>query len=272
MHRALGGMPGLSAPESGRSMPTIESKRMKSSPLRAGFIALAALVTMGITASLGFWQLSRASEKQGLEELINARAQLPPISANDLLSAHRVAEGIHRLATLSGEWVPSATVFLDNRPMGGRSGFIVVTPLRLEGQMQSILVQRGWVPRDFTDRTRVPPISTPAGLVAVEGRLAPPPSHLFELGPSEPGPIRQNIDIEAFAREAGLNLVNASLLQTAPAAPDFERDWPRFAAGVQKHHGYAFQWFAMCATTALLYLWFQIISPRRKLRSHGSES
>ena len=244
----------------------------KARTSRALLIAMVTLITMAVTASLGFWQLSRAAEKQALEDLINQRSKMPPWTERDLQQADAIRQGMHRAARLTGEWQPQATVFLDNRPMNGRSGFIVVTPLLLHGQSQAILVQRGWVPRNFTDRTSVPPIATPSGQVTIEGRLAPPPSHLFELGQADPGPIRQNIDLQAFAQEARLPLLNASLLQMAPLASEFERDWPRFAAGVQKHHGYAFQWFAMCATAALLYVWFQIISPRRKLHPHGSES
>ena len=253
-------------------MTQLDVQAVKPTATRTVLIALATVVTMAITGSLGFWQLSRAAEKQALEDLIDARANLPALTNRDVASDGQGVEGFYRPIRFSGEWVAAATVFLDNRPMGGRSGFIVVTPLRLEGEDRVILVQRGWVPRNFTDRTQVPAIPTPSGAVAIEGRLAPPPSHLFELGPSEPGPIRQNIDINAFSQATGLNLVNASVLQTAPSASEFERDWPRYAAGKQKNYGYAFQWFAMCATAAFLYLWFQIISPRRKLRPHGPES
>jgi surfeit locus 1 family protein len=238
---------------------------------RRWLVALATVVVMAVTASLGVWQLSRASQKRALEAMIDSRAALTVWTEHDLAAPAALPDGMHRRARLAGVWDPAHTVFLDNRPMNGHSGFIVVTPLRLRGLSQAILVQRGWVPRDFTDRTRVPAISTPEGEVSIEGRLAPPPSHLFELGQAQPGRIRQNVDLEAFARETGLQLVNASLLQTAPPSTELVRDWPRFAAGVQKHYGYAFQWFAMCATAAGLFLWFQIISPRRKLRSHGTE-
>ncbi len=235
-------------------------------------IALATLITMAVTASLGVWQLSRAAEKQALENLITARASLPAWDELALARTRDLSEGLHRPVQLQGEWVPEASVFLDNRPMGGRSGFLLVTPLRLRGSEQAILVQRGWVPRDFNDRTRVPVVDSPRGLVAVTGRLAPPPSLLFELGEAQPGVIRQNIDLPAFASETGLALVQASVLQTGPPDAALQRDWPRFAAGVAKHHGYAFQWFAMCAATAVLYLWFQFISPRRKRRSDGTDS
>ena len=42
------------------------------------------------------------------------------------------------------------------------------------------------------------------------------------------------------------------------------RDWPVVAAGIHKHYGYAFQWFALSALTVTLYAWFQIIRPRRR--------
>ena len=236
---------------------------------RRWVIALATLIVMGVTASLGFWQLSRAAEKQTLEDLIQARALLPAWDEQALTGAVDLSDGLHRPVRLRGEWVSEASVFLDNRPMDGRSGFFLVTPLRLQGHDQVILVQRGWVPRDFNDRTRVPEVATPPGLVTVEGRLAPPPSQLFELGPGQPGVIRQNIDLPAYAIETGLALMPASVLQTGPPDAALLRDWPRFAAGVAKHHGYAFQWFAMCMGTAALFLWFQFISPRRKRRTDG---
>jgi surfeit locus 1 family protein len=244
---------------------------MRQNALRWWLVVLATVCTVALTASLGFWQLSRADEKQNLETLIEARGAMEPWTTPELAASADLSEGYHRQAKLTGEWVPQASVFLDNRPMGGRSGFILVTPLKLQGLSQTILVQRGWVPRDFVDRTRVPVIDSPSGRVTVEGRLAPPPSQLFELGASPKGPIRQNIVLASFAQETGLTLLNASLLQTAPADKAFERDWPRFAAGAQKNVGYAVQWFAMSATAALLFLWFQIISPRRKHRPHGTD-
>ena len=44
-----------------------------------------------------------------------------------------------------------------------------------------IIVQRGWAPRNFMDRTLLPPVQTSAGVVNIEGRLEAPPSKLMEL-------------------------------------------------------------------------------------------
>jgi surfeit locus 1 family protein len=47
-------------------------------------------------------------------------------------------------------------------------------------------------------------------------------------------------------------------------APVLLRDWPKPATDVHKHYGYAFQWFALSALTVILYVWFQVLRPRRR--------
>lgn len=240
--------------------------------MRFWVVTAATLFTMGVTASLGFWQLSRAAQKQELQDQIRLRGGLPAWIGVDLLQTADLAAGLHRPVTLSGRWVQGASIFLDNRQMNGRVGFFLLTPLRLEGSERAVLVQRGWVPRDFIDRTRVPVIETPPDLVHIEGRLASSPSKLFQLGAAGTGPIRQNIDIVTLSQEWGIPLLEVSVVQTSGTSDGLQRDWPRFTADIHKHHGYAFQWFGLCLLAGVLYLWFQILSPRRKQSRHGSEA
>lgn len=222
-------------------------------------VTLAAMLGMGVTASLGRWQLGRAAEKEVLQAAIEARAQLPVLDARSAAGADAPPDLLHRRVEARGQWVDGRTVFLDNRQMNGRPGFFVVTPLRLEGDGGVLLVQRGWVPRNFEDRTRVPAIETSPGTVVVQGRLAAPPSRLYEMGPAETGAIRQNLDLAQFRAETGLPLAALSIQQTGAAADGLQRDWPQINTGVDKHYGYAFQWFGLCALMAILYVWFQIV-------------
>lgn len=245
---------------------------MPSARTRFWMVSVATVLTMAVTASLGLWQLDRAAQKRALQAQINDRSGLPAWGNADLLQATDLAAGVYRPVNLTGTWVPEASVFLDNRQMNQRVGFFLVTPLQLEGSDRVVLVQRGWVGRDFTDRSRVPAIATPAGTVRVLGRLAPPPSKLFELGEAGTGPIRQNVDLAAFQRETGLPLLEVSVQQTGDASEGLLREWPQVALDVGKHHGYAFQWFALCALAGILYVWFQILSPRRKRRPHGTDA
>jgi surfeit locus 1 family protein len=90
---------------------------------------------------------------------------------------------------------------------------------------------------------------------------------LYEFDGAGSGPIRQNLDLSDHARETGLALRPLLLLQTSPADDGLRRDWPAPAVDVHKHYGYAFQWFALCALTIVLHVWFRIIRPRRQPRA-----
>jgi surfeit locus 1 family protein len=240
-----------------------------SARLRLLIVALAALAAALATARLGWWQLDRAAQKNALQRSVDERARMAPLDGNALArDAAAALSQHHRPVLLTGHWSATHTVFLDNRQLGdGRPGFFVVTPLRL-ADGRAVLVQRGWVARDGRERTRLPQIVTPEGEVRLAGRIAPPPARLYQFEVQEHGRIRQNLDVDGFARETGLALAPLSVLQTAPAVPEddasLRRDWPAPASGVAKHHGYAFQWFALSALVVFLYVWFQFIQPRRR--------
>ena len=231
--------------------------------LRFWLITLAAVVAMAATASLGRWQLSRAAQKQALAAAIAEQGRLAPLQAADLLESSGPPP-LHRRVLLRGRWQPEATVFLDNRQMQGRVGFFVFTPLRLAGGDAAVLVQRGWAPRDFQDRARLPDVATPQGEVVVEGRIAGPPARLYEFAPPGEGEgssrIRQNLDLAAYGAETGLPLLPLTAVQTDAAGGDgLRRDWTPIDSGVDKHYGYAFQWFGLCGLVAILYVWFQFV-------------
>jgi surfeit locus 1 family protein len=241
---------------------------MLSARQRWWLVTLASIAMALLTARLGWWQLDRAAQKLAAQAAVDQRAALPPIEQVALLAsaADAATEQHHRLLRLSGRWLPAHTVYLDNRQMNGRVGFVVVTPLQL-GDGSALLVQRGWLARDFQERDRVAPVPTPQGEVIAAGRIAPPPSRLYEFSGAETARIRQNLDLDAFARETGLRLRPVSLLladSPASAGDGLRRDWPAPAAGAAKNHGYAAQWFALSALILALYVWFQLIQPYRR--------
>lgn len=241
---------------------------MLSAGQRRWLVTLAAVAMAALTARLGWWQLDRAQQKLAAQAAVDRRATLPPIAqlAQLASAADAATEQHHRLLRLSGRWLPAHTVYLDNRQMNGRVGFVVVTPLQL-ADGSALLVQRGWLGRDFLQRDRVPPVPTPQGEVIADGRIAPPPSRLYEFSGAETARIRQNLDLDAFARETGLRLRPMSLLladSPTSAGDGLRRDWPAPAAGAAKNHGYAAQWFALSALILALYVWFQFVQPYRR--------
>ena len=225
---------------------------------RFWLITMAALISVMATLSLGRWQLARAAQKESLQAAIDSQAKLPRLDNRSLAAGADGSTALHRTVNLRGAWVAGRTVFLDNRQMNAKPGLYVFTPLLLEGSQQAVLVQRGWVARNFIDRASVPTIAAPTGVVEIEGRIAPPPSKLYELGDPERGLIRQNLDLAHFRGESGLPLLEFTVQQTGAATEGLLRDWPVASAGSAKNYGYAFQWFGLSALIAILYVWFQI--------------
>ena len=236
---------------------------------RRALVWAVALAAMALTASLGRWQLSRAAEKEALQAAIAERQRLPALDGASLaqaLSDDQARELLHRAITLRGQWLADRTVFLDNRPMARQTGFYVLTPLRLTGSDRVVLVQRGWAPRHQVDRSLLPPVQTPTGAVQVSGRIAAHPPRVYRLGQEQGGAIRQNLDLDAWRAETGLPLAPVLVVQTGDASDGVQRDWPEAASGVEKHYGYAFQWFGLCTLIGLLLLWFQVVRPLYRAR------
>ncbi len=237
---------------------------------RGWVVLVAALLLAVLTARLGVWQLDRADQKNRAQAALNERRSLPPLPASALaLQAADAAVQHGRRVTLQGRWLSALTVYLENRQMDTRVGFYAVTPLQLDDGT-AVLVQRGWLPRDQTDRTRIVAPPAPAGQVAVQGRIAPGPGRIYDFAGAASGPIRQNLDLAAYARETALPLRPLSVVEEdGPTAPQdgLIRHWPAPAADVHKHYGYAFQWFALSTLTIALYAWFQIIQPFRNRRT-----
>jgi len=235
--------------------------------LRGLVVLLAALALAALTARLGLWQLDRAAQKTALQQARQTQLALPVLTLPEL-ARDTVAAGLqqHRSVILQGRWRGEHTIYLENRQMLGRPGFYAITPLQLDDG-SSVLVQRGWLPRDLLDRTRTVAGAVALGRVQVSGRIALTPARLYEFSAAASGPIRQNLEIELFSRETGLPLRPVTVVQqdSPDAATDgLLRQWPLPSAGVEKHHGYAFQWFALSALTVGLYLWFQVLRPRHR--------
>ena len=228
------------------------------------WVLLGAVLGVVITIRLGFWQLDRAAQKQALQVTLDTRRAMPPLPAWALAKTPpEAAAQHHRGMVLSGEWLPAATLYLDNRQMNGRPGFYAMTPLLLPDGT-ALLVQRGWLPRDMADRSLVRAPELPLGVVRVAGRLAPSPGRLYEFSGVASGPIRQNLNLVELVGTLGRPVRPLTLMQEDGAltpADGLLRQWGRPAAGMEKHHGYAFQWFALASLILGLYVWFQILRP-----------
>ncbi len=212
---------------------------------------LAAVAFVALTVWLGRWQLHRAEEKEGRQAVYEARMREPAL---------RLAPGMRDPAALlfrrvraSGRWIPEGQVYVDNRVHEGRAGFEVVTPLRLAGSREAVLVDRGWVPRG-PRYPRAPAVPVPPGDVAVAGIATLPPKRFLELSSETvEGNVIQNLSIARYARRTGLAVLPVVVLADAPA-PGLVRVPEAPDAGASKHREYEVTWFSMALTAAALWV------------------
>jgi surfeit locus 1 family protein len=226
---------------------------------RPALIAVAALAAFALTVSLGRWQLDRATQKLALAAAIADRAAQPPLTDLQWMAQAANESMRYRHVQLQGRWLANSTVYLDNRQMQARVGFYVFSAFQPTGSTSAVMVQRGWVPRNFESRTSLPAVQTPDGEVRIVGHLAPPPSKLYEPGQPSVGTIRQNLDLAQFGRQIGQPVLTIwTVVQTDAASEGLLRNWPEINLGVDTHYGYAAQWFALSLLIVLLYAWFQV--------------
>jgi cytochrome oxidase assembly protein ShyY1 len=217
------------------------------------FLAAALVVAIGV--SLGNWQVRRAEQKLALQQQMLVRAELDPVKSNELAPAQAPEE--FRRVVAKGEFIASWAVYLDNRPYQGRAGFYLLMPFKLAGSEQSVLVMRGWFPRDAINREHIPTITVPEGVIQIEGRVRASTGKVMQLGEAaalEPGAIAQNVDVAEFARASKLSLQTFIIEQTNDAADGLVRDWPIPSVGIDKHKGYAFQWYSLALVAAVFFL------------------
>ena len=220
---------------------------------RAWALALAALACAAGIA-LGNWQAGRAEQKRAIGAQLEQSIQASPIEiSSGKINAHFLA---WKRVAARGRFVDEHTVYLDNKLRHGRAGYEVVTPLRLNGTY--VLVNRGWVEAGKS-REVLPKVPAPAGEVRVEGLALERVPHVLSAGRAT-GKVRQNIDLKSFQEETGLPLQPIVIEQHSPAADGLLREWPRPDVGIEKHEGYALQWYSLAGLAVILFV---VLSFRR---------
>ncbi|MEO8598246.1 MAG: SURF1 family protein [bacterium] len=223
------------------------------------FIATLLLMAIGITA--GQWQTRRAAEKTAIAVKLAQRTAAPVIAIG--ARPPEIADVEYRSVSVKGEFLPDWPIYLDNRPYQGVAGLYVLMPFRIDGSRMHVLIARGWVPRNPADRKKLPVIPTPTGMITVQGMARRNPGKLLQLGQQDalrPGAIVQNLELASFAQASGLQLQPFLLEQTSELPDGLKRDWPLPSIGIDRHRGYAFQWFAL---TAVAFIFFVVTGFRR---------
>ena len=201
---------------------------------------------------MGNWQLSRAQEKDDKQAKLNQLSQEPVVSIPTSLI--KLENYQFRKVEVHGTYVPSHTIYLDNKINRGRAGYQIITPVKLDESSMHVLINRGWIAAGRT-RSDLPEILTPSGKVMVSGIAESATMRTLELSTETvSGKVWENLHLERYREATGLQLQPLLILQENKVKDGLLRAWTRPDSGSSRNLGYAFQWFAMAFAIIILYL------------------
>lgn len=213
--------------------------------------ALPFALAIPVFVALGLWQLDRADQKHLLAQELEQRTALPPAVLGALL-VDAEAMRFRRIEAV-GSFEPARQILIENRRQAGRSGFHVITPLRIAGSATRVLVNRGWIPADAGGQPAE--ASVPSGQVRVsgEGYLPSPPAIVLGDGDAAAWGTRwPYLTVPLFAGGVDYPVQPIVILQDPADPHGFERAWTREPPKDGMHLGYAIQWFAFALIALVL--------------------
>jgi len=227
---------------------------------------LAALLLIALFIRLGVWQLSRADEKRDIMAAADAAPAL--VFSAEMTQPERYAQ-----LSMTGRFDENRHILLDNQVLKGRPGVHVWTPFKTDAGPW-VLINRGWLPI-AADRS-LPSIETPTSTLNVSAQVNQPPRVGRKLGDQDQlktdhwPQLVTYLDVAPISAAMDLPL-RPWILQLDPKSPGgFEgRDWPVVNFGPKKHLSYAWTWFSLAFTVALVT--FLLQRPRRRQQSSISK-
>ncbi|HWQ83908.1 MAG TPA: SURF1 family protein [Anaerolineales bacterium] len=226
---------------------------------------LLVLVGVGVLVRLGIWQLDRLDARRAFNARVLAQEAAPMLVLDQgALTEPGLAESLtgmeYRAVTVQGEYDFSHQVALRNQSWGNEWGVHLLTPLRITGSDQSILVDRGWIPAEAFKSGEWSQYAEP-GMVSVKGILRASQSKPDYGKKNDPEGTLQAwnfANVERIQNQTPYPLLPVYIQQ----APDPAwtampyRSLPELELTEGPHMGYALQWFAFSAILGVGYPFF----------------
>ncbi len=211
---------------------------------------------------LGSWQMDRAAQKREQAQMLGERAAMPPFPLTAPVADPESLR--YRTLTAHGGFEADGQILIENRRLANRTGFHVITPLRIAGTDLRVLVNRGWIPAAPDGSPSDAPV--PAGEVTVQGdaHLPLPPALSLYHGANAAkdwGTRWPYLTIDLYAAAMGHSVQPVVILMDPDLPGGFERSWPREMPKEGMHIGYAIQWFAFAVIALVLWLRLSVTRP-----------
>ena len=217
-------------------------------------------VFLPVTTLLGFWQLDRA---EGKREILSAQEQQQNLVALTNTDWQQDKANHLRRVDLAVNMDSDRYLLLANRTINSQVGYEVISLAQVindQPKPQLILVNRGWVPASL-NRDELPEVSDSFGRWQIQG---------YYYCPEANSMISQSTDFDGIWPAIIYSLDESAMQQIfadpeqRPLACEIRLDqlsplallaqWQIVNQSVEKHIGYAVQWFLMAFALIILAL------------------
>jgi cytochrome oxidase assembly protein ShyY1 len=208
-----------------------------------------------VMVSLGQWQYNKGEYINNLQQKINDRRQLSPVSMQELPQS--LEDQVFVPVIVSGTFDTEHHFYFDNRIVNGFAGYDIYTPFRMEDG-RTFLVNRGWLQQGRT-RQDLPEFETESSRISFKALVDRPPSKDFMLAENVHSQLTwpmvlQYVDTTEISEMLGYELMPTVLRLDRDADHGFHREIPVLNLDSAKNTGYAFQWYAMSAALLVIYI------------------
>ncbi len=228
------------------------------SPSWLGFLVL--IICVPLFIKLGLWQYNKAKLKQEMQTSYNASLDYDALALPARLDNPDMWK--YKKVKITGHYETKYQILLDNQVEQSRAGFHVLTPLKIEGRNDYVLINRGWIAGKAT-HTDLPAITTPEGVVEIVGLVWVPSKKIFTLETTQEKSqwnlVWQHMDLERYQKSVSLNVLPIVIkLDSNSNAGGFIRNWQLPAEKIATNMGYAYQWFGFAVASILIFLYTSI--------------
>ena len=221
--------------------------------MRSRFFIPASLIiaTLVLLISLGFWQLDRADEKRAIEDQI-ASANSGDVELVTSFEFLKDKEYYH--VRLQGSYISDKQFIYDNQIVDQISGYYVLTPFILKGASKAVLINRGFIPWSGR-RDKLANVDIGEKLTEVKVQISIPIKRMELKAIETTGDfpvLIQALDLDEMSTIASLDFASVVGLLNPESENGFVRKWEPYTGSIERHIGYAIQWFLMAFVLAFI--------------------
>jgi surfeit locus 1 family protein len=224
-------------------------------PTWLGFLIL--LLCVPTFIKLGLWQLNKAHLKQEIQTSYNTA--LDHMAESFPQYVDNWDDWNYKKVKLSGHYETQYQILLDNQVEQSQGGFHVITPFKIEGRDDYVLINRGWV-AGADNHIVTPNIQTPPGRHELIGLVWQPSKKIFTLEndvqKAHWQTVWQHMDMQRYQASVPITVLPVVIkLDAASDAGGFVRNWQLPAEKIATNMGYAYQWFGFAIASILIFLY-----------------